>query len=175
MLIFISGIHGVGKGSLCQRLESDTGFKHFSASDLIKWEKISALDNKLVQDIPSTQDLLIDALNREKKKHANIILDGHFVLLNKDSEPIPIDKEVFSKISPGAIVCLTQNPAVIHERLMKRDGKAFTLSLLSQMQSMEEQHSLEYANNLQIPYLTADGETKYQEIISIISSHEDPT
>lgn len=35
-IIFIGGIHGVGKGTLCKRIESELGIIHLSASEVLK-------------------------------------------------------------------------------------------------------------------------------------------
>jgi len=36
-IIFIGGIHGVGKGTLCKRIASDLNIIHLSASEVLKW------------------------------------------------------------------------------------------------------------------------------------------
>ena len=53
-IIFVAGIHGVGKTYLCQRLKESMGVDHFSASQLIsefKGEKSNSTD-KGVERIP---------------------------------------------------------------------------------------------------------------------------
>lgn len=35
-IIFIAGIHGVGKSTLCKKLSSRYNIEHYSASELIK-------------------------------------------------------------------------------------------------------------------------------------------
>ena len=45
-IIFIGGIHGVGKTSLCVRLTDSKGINNFSASQLIKMLKTDYSDDK---------------------------------------------------------------------------------------------------------------------------------
>jgi len=48
-IIFIGGIHGVGKGTLCEKVCNDLNLLHLSASEVLKWEEISEKENKLVE------------------------------------------------------------------------------------------------------------------------------
>lgn len=58
-IIFIGGIHGVGKGTVCKEIASKTDLVHITASQILKWDEISSSDNKLVNNISSTQERLI--------------------------------------------------------------------------------------------------------------------
>lgn len=61
-IIFIGGIHGVGKGTLCEKVCNKLNIKHLSASEVLKWEEISEKENKLVKDFTLTQNRLITNL-----------------------------------------------------------------------------------------------------------------
>ena len=39
-IIFIGGIHGVGKGTICKEIASKTDIIHITASEIIKWNEI---------------------------------------------------------------------------------------------------------------------------------------
>ena len=58
-IIFIGGIHGVGKGTLCEKVCNELNLQHLSASEVLKWEEISEKENKLVNDFTLTQNRLI--------------------------------------------------------------------------------------------------------------------
>ena len=58
-IIFIGGIHGVGKGTVCKEIASKTDLIHITASEILKWNEISSSDNKFVNNISSTQERLI--------------------------------------------------------------------------------------------------------------------
>jgi len=65
-IIFVAGIHGVGKTYLCQSLKESIGIDHFSASQLIsefKREKFSSTD-KSVKNINNNQELLLKAIEK---------------------------------------------------------------------------------------------------------------
>ena len=62
-IIFIGGIHGVGKGTLCERIESELGIVHLSASEVLKWKDFNVdSSDKRVADIDATQDRLLKNL-----------------------------------------------------------------------------------------------------------------
>lgn len=68
-VIFVAGVYGVGKSTLCNKLSSVTGIPAFSAGDLISdingetYEK-----NKVVKDAKSNQDILISAVDAKLEK-----------------------------------------------------------------------------------------------------------
>lgn len=99
-IIFIGGIHGVGKGTICKEISSNTGLIHFTASEILKWEEISERGNKFVGNIASTQGRLINGLKKLIKNNKKYILDGHFCLLNSDGIPSRIDEVTFDQINP---------------------------------------------------------------------------
>ena len=156
MIIFIAGIHGVGKGTVCREVESQTEFKHFSASQLIKWNNILKNKSKSVDNISTTQELLINALNIKRKIYPKILLDGHFVLLNELSKPTPIGLDVFQAISPDVIVCLELLIETIINRLFKRDGLIYSYETLEQMQNLELECAATCADVLKVPYIRAE-------------------
>jgi adenylate kinase len=62
-IIFIGGVHGVGKTTLCKKIESRFNIEHFSASNLIAKEKAEEhLRNKQVENITENQDFLVTAI-----------------------------------------------------------------------------------------------------------------
>ncbi|EFO2713906.1 AAA family ATPase, partial [Escherichia coli] len=52
MLIFIAGVHGVGKGYLCSFAKDDFGVTHVSASELIKNNSNIKFDNSKLTATP---------------------------------------------------------------------------------------------------------------------------
>ena len=51
-IVFIGGIHGVGKGTLCREIEKVIQVETISASDLLKWNEVSKeFGNKAVTNI----------------------------------------------------------------------------------------------------------------------------
>jgi adenylate kinase len=58
-IIFVGGIHGVGKGTFCRKISDSFQVEWFSASDLLKWSEISTKENKKVADFDETQQRLL--------------------------------------------------------------------------------------------------------------------
>lgn len=64
-IIFVGGIHGVGKSTVCKQVGEKLGIEYLSASDVLKWRDIKAdYKDKNVEDIGYTQDKLIVGLNQ---------------------------------------------------------------------------------------------------------------
>lgn len=154
MVIFIGGIHGSGKGTICKTISSEICAPHFTASEVLKWNEVSPnLQNKKVIDILVTQNRLILGLTLLKEKHQSFILDGHFCLFNKDGDVKKIALEVFEKIAPDYIVFVSADVEEIQNRLRARDSVEYSLSSLIEMQNIEQEHSTLVAQRLNIPYI----------------------
>ena len=166
-LIFIGGIHGVGKGSICQKICNESNYIHLVASDLLKWGEISDVNNKDVKDIEYTQDLLIKGLKNTIERNKHYLLDGHFCLFNTKGEVERIPKETFVKINPKLIVIVTIPVNKIQERLNKRDGKIYNLDLLNKMQIMEVDYAQLIASTLNIPSIEIKDDN-YQPLLKLI-------
>ena len=160
-IIFVGGIHGVGKGTVCEKLTHKFNFEHLSASQVLRWNEISDLKNKKVENFSNTQDRLITNLNKIIKPNRKYLLDGHFTLLNSKGEPEKIDEHTFIGIQPKSIILLTCEPKIIFERLKKRDNSTYKLSVLKKMQEMEVEHAHYISKKLDIPLFTViDGDTR---------------
>lgn len=150
-IIFIGGIHGVGKGTLCKKLSTENKIPHFSSSDLLKWNEISAKENKVVKDFNHTQNRLLNGIENQIEKNKLTLLDGHFCLINQNGTPEKIDEEVFRLIQPIAICIKIQDVDTIHERLEIRDGNKYKIETLNAMQELELSQALKVSQLLSIP------------------------
>jgi len=170
-IIFVGGIHGVGKTTLCKKITDELHIKHISASQLIKMLKNGDSDNrdKGVKNINSNQDLLIAAIDQYLDKSAPAILDGHFCLLNTKHEIKRIPKETFAAISPIAIITLHDAVANIENKITRRDGINYNVKLLSSFQDEEISHSADVANYLEIPHLLFDVSDNITGLINFIT------
>jgi adenylate kinase len=154
-VIFIGGIHGVGKGYMAAKLSEDLGVPAYSASELIKNEKNAPVDiSKVVLDASDNQDHLVLAVNKLEEKHDVVILDGHFVLLGDDGF-FDIPQSTFEGLSISAIVLMVDNVNIIRERLLLRDKDAPSLVLLEKMQRREKLQAEKSALNLGVNILTS--------------------
>jgi len=154
-IIFVAGIHGVGKTYLCQRLKKSMVVDHFSASQLIsefKSEKSSSTD-KNVKNINNNQGLLLKAIEKYIQPTRPTLLDGHCCLLNSDHgvERIPI--ETFIGIEPCSVIVLYDEISSVVEKISRRDGVSYDAKLLSCFQDEEIKYDREIAERLRVPYL----------------------
>ena len=152
-LIFIAGIHGVGKSTFCNRFKAiHDNLDCFSASSLIKNYKSNAFtSSKQVPDIDSNQDILINALASQQTTKDLILLDGHFCLFDGEFIPQEISSEVFIKLNMDVIILLTAPIELIIERMKSRDGKHHSFKKLSELQNLEIAAAQKIAKKLNIP------------------------
>lgn len=126
MVIFVAGVHGVGKTYLCQQFVSRyPDFVHASASQLIKEQM--AIPNwgvdKLVADVDKNQVALVDAVRRRTDAGEKLILDGHFALRNQQREIVPLKAEVYAGIQVTGFILLEAPTDLILSRINGRDGR----------------------------------------------------
>lgn len=145
-IIFIAGIHGVGKTYYCNSLNN--GIKNYSASDLIREYK--EINDKIVKNVGENQNYLLEDisnLNEEK-----IYLDGHFCLINSKNEIEEIPLDIFKALNIKKIILLYSNPVLIAQRLEKRDHKKYSIEMLEKFQEKELNYGEEIANILNVPF-----------------------
>lgn len=154
-VLFVSGGHGVGKTYFCKYLVDRYHFVHHAASKLISRSKdINFSDNKRFEGISENQDILIEAIEELNLNGKVLLLDGHFCLINLDSEVVRVPANTFKNISPKGIILLVDTVDNIHSRLNERDGNAaLEKDLIEALQSEEINYGTEIAKSLGIPLL----------------------
>lgn len=171
LIIFIAGIHGVGKTTYCNQLSEKTGFSHYSASELIKRIKKDSetVKDKRVRNIEGNQDILIDAIDKYIDKASVTLLDGHFCLLDSNLEVTAIPKATFEHIRLLAIITLHDTVESIAKKLTGRDGIVYDPALLSRFQDEEINYSRDIATSLGLPSLLCDVSHGVDEAVEFIS------
>lgn len=154
-VVFIGGIHGVGKTSYCSRIAHEYNVEHVTASALIS-RHIKHSTDKTVEDINKNQRILSEELSRFHTDRASILLDGHFCLLDKDNNIQDIPLVTFQSISPRSIILLMADPSIISSRLSKRDSSSFRVDFLKELQERELARAHFIAESLNIPILVVD-------------------
>lgn len=157
-IIFIGGIHGSGKGTICDTLKSKVELIHLTASEVLKWNELSIQKEKLVTDINKTQDRLITNLNKIVEENKTYLLDGHYCLLNKDEVPEKISVQTFKDIYPKKLILVIANPKIIKKRLENRDAKTYEINLIEEFQNLEINFAKEISEVLQISLHIIDSE-----------------
>ncbi|PWV97380.1 adenylate kinase [Paenibacillus cellulosilyticus] len=152
-LVFIGGIHGVGKTHFCNHISQNYNIPHYSASELIrKKKKDNSSTIKYVKQVESNQNYLVMALS-ELEVDLHIMLDGHFCLLTSEGQISRIPEIIFREISPSALLVLKDSVSEIHKRLMDRDGRHYDMQLLNDLQVQEIEYSRGLCKALGVPLL----------------------
>lgn len=153
-VVFVGGVHGVGKSTLCERLALENSLLHIRASHLIRQEDAGAapLETKLVKDVAKNQKRLVTAFERVRAActETAILLDGHYVLSKPDMCIERIPNAVFAALRASSLICLRDVPIKIAARLQARDGRAPSESDLSALQEAELEHAAEVAKALKL-------------------------
>lgn len=154
MIVFIGGIHGVGKTYLGVPAAKKLGLRHATASQLIREERglQSWGADKRVEGIDENQAALISATRRLRSKGEKLLLDGHFVLRGTNGEINEIESTVFQDLQIGAVLLLHAGVDVVFERLQARGDASWTESELRLLAEREETHARRVASELGITF-----------------------
>jgi adenylate kinase len=154
-VLFVGGVHGVGKSSACAKVAEQTCARHFTASTLIREERASALlvGRKEVVDVPGNQELLIRAFWRivDGERAPLVLLDGHFALRTSTLGIETIPAEVFAAMGVTELVCFVGEPAEIAGRLASRDGMDVDPRAVDELQRYELGHATQVSDSLRLP------------------------
>lgn len=172
MIIFVAGIHGVGKTFLGAPVAQQLGMRHATASQLIREERglQSWGADKRVSGLDENQAALILATKRLRSSGQKLLLDGHFVLRSTNSEFNEIDPQVFRDLQIDAILLLEADIDVIIERLRARGDTSWTSPELRILAEREEVHARRVSSALGIVFrnLLAPNERQFRDAIEVI-------
>lgn len=155
-VIFVAGIHAVGKSTVCEVVSGKFGIPHFTASQIISDEKSSAVlaNSKLVTDVIDNQRLLIQGVSR-LLENERFLLDGHFTMRRKlDGGLEAIHVDVFRELHVESIVLFIDQAEEISKRMHARDGVLHPIELFQAHQEAEMAHAKHIADTLGLPIVT---------------------
>ena len=156
-MIFIGGVHGVGKSTFCSIAEKRFGIHVYSSGSLIAdYRNDQYLADKKVADIAGNQNVLQLVVRRIEETESTYLLDGHFCLMNSKRNVEEIAPEVFEELNPRAILVLTAAPSVLFERLSNRDGIVYRVEELDDFQKQEIHHATRIASDLKVALAICD-------------------
>lgn len=152
-VIFLAGVHGVGKGFLGAPVAKSLGIDHFTASQLIREEKgrVTWGTDKRVAELDDNQTALIRGVRQRSEAGQDILLDGHFVLRGTSGELVRLAKKVFADLQLSGVVLLTEDAQLIVDRLVDRDGVAVNPESIAELAAEELAHAYDVCNVLQVP------------------------
>lgn len=169
-IIFVGGIHGVGKTTLCNYLAGELNINNYSSSKLIEKlnsERVKA--DKTVNDINGNQDVLLNAVNLFLSKDENHILDGHFCLLGENNIINKVPIETFRGLGLKAIIVLMDEPKNIIERINNRDSRRVDIDFICKFQEKEIKYAKYVSDQLKIECKIVNTEEK-DEVTKFIES-----
>src|SRR5260221_321590 len=132
-LYFFGGIFGSGKSTLCQTLSRLLPGTHLKASELIGYvPNQSDPTGKSVREVLENQERLVSVLADLCTASANVLLDGHFCLLDEKSAIVRIPVNFFKRIHPTALVLVESGADEVLDRQGLRRGALDFLRLREQ-------------------------------------------
>ena len=154
-VIFLAGIHGVGKGYLGSPVAKLLEMNHCTASQLIREEKGRATwgKDKLVTEVDDNQLALIRAVTRRHEAEQMMLLDGHFVLRSATGDLVRLPVEVFSSLHLSGVILLTENAPIIASRLAGRDSVSPSAASIAELANAEVAHAQHVCRALHIPLI----------------------
>ena len=155
-VIFVAGVHGVGKSTCCSAARDALSVSYFSASEIIRAEMVSAIDvrSKIVRDIAGNQDLLVRGIEAQLDLAASsFLLDGHFTVIGAKKEIVDVSIDIFRRLRLDAVVVYRDKPESILLRMIERDGICNQVAHIEAHQNAELSHAHRVASILQIPFV----------------------
>ena len=157
-LVLVTGIHGVGKTTICQRLSALSGYRYLRASTLIfDCLQASPPESKRVKgldDLYHNQEVLVQVLSKQTYKR--ILLEGHLCLVDDKFIIREIPSIFMKKINLSAIVLLTRSVNSIYSDLLKCGQKQYTKTFLDELQNKENILFNSIVKGFKLPSLQID-------------------
>lgn len=151
-VIFVAGIHGVGKTTGCMHVAQSLGVPHVTASQIIREGKASGIADveKVVDNLDENQLVLVQGVQHHLFREKRLLLDGHFTLRTKEGiKPIPL--RVFQSLSIRAVAVFTDDPVQIALRISERDDTTHHVDAIRSHQETEVAHAHRVSTALGIP------------------------
>lgn len=172
---FVSGVHGVGKTTILNELSKKYAVDCYSISDLIrKHGKSIRIEEKKTKELLPNQEAWIYELNQlELEQGTNLILDGHFFLINSHNEISEIPFDVLDRTEIERIVLVTADERLIQERLHLRDKYEWDLEHIKEFQTRETERAYLYASIYNIPIYRFDGNDSIVKLAEFLELSKD--
>lgn len=166
-IIFVAGVYGVGKTTLCNALSQKYGISSFSASELISKKNNEVYgSNKYVRDSNRNQEILIEQIN--KIKEDTFILNGHFCLKAKNNKIILLEDKVFKRLNLSMILLLSAQSNIIRQNLFIRDHFYYDIKYIDSLLQNEEKQADKVSKLYNIPLCKYDMKFDGQDVDRII-------
>lgn len=150
--VLVSGVYGVGKSTLCNKLAQKCHINFYSAGDVISEENDEKYgSNKIVKNKELNQNILIKKISEKLEHEKIILLAGHFCILGNNGQVESLPEHIYSKLQLSAIILLKADSKIIMRNLNSRDGKEYPMQLIEEFLNTERNCAEHIADNLNIP------------------------
>ncbi|MBR5078257.1 MAG: ASCH domain-containing protein [Victivallales bacterium] len=146
-LIYISGINNICKTRVINKYFKHLGYSCLSFQRIINLNNNDYWSNNHDDGLDEKWSILWKNLKKGKNNNNAIVLDGHFVLLNRNREIVNVPLNFFYKIKPVLIFVLIYDINEI-ERLSNDN---FDIEFYEKFQEMELVRGKKIAQELSIP------------------------
>lgn len=171
--VFVGGIHGVGKSSLCDECARLLNIAHHTASELIRRHNNRDIGlYKEVVSVSANQDCLVNALHAIAHT-GPYLLDGHFSIRSKSTGISIIPSATFEAIAPCGIVIVTGDPDKAAKRMLQRDAMCVSATELRAMQRLEIEQGRLVAQRLKVKIIELHSPS-ITEFVSSVSAFISP-
>ena len=163
--VFVSGVYGVWKSTLCDGLSKKCRINYYSAGDVISsvnGEKYGS--NKTVKDKELHQHILVEKITEKLESERIILLAGHFCILGNDGEVEQLSLHTYSKLQLSSIILLESDPDIIIQNLSRRDGKKYSVKQIETFLCKERNCAMHTAEALSIPLFIHKMEFNYRNL-----------
>ncbi len=165
-IIFVGGIHAVGKSTFAQQVKADNKkITLLSASDIIQWKDSK---EKIVEEVLDNQNLLVENLHKQIDIDKPYLLDGHFCLLNSEGNCENVPLQTFQDINPEMIILLVEDIDIVVQRLKERDSKCYDSKLIELLYENEMAWAHDVADKLGIELFTIKT-SEYEKVKRVIA------
>ena len=183
-IVFVGGIHGVGKTTISRQLAELLGAGHVTAGALIRETAdpgttvTVGAGNKAVPHVDDNQTLLLRGLESYRARNGHtarpLLLDGHFSLLDPNGDVVEVPVEVFAAIGPVAVLLIEATHATVHRRLVERDAEAPSPERISALAHRERARATEVSVFLKVPMWIVSGEEAPEREAARAATHLRP-
>lgn len=164
-VVFVSGIYGVGKSTLCNKLAKKCHINFYSAGDVISEENGEKYgSNKIVKNKELNQDILIRKMSEKLEHEKIILLAGHYCILGNNGQVEQLPEHTYSKLQLSAIILLEAGLEIIMKNLNRRDGKEYSIQQIEEFLNTERNCAEHIAENLNIPVFVHNMEFSNEDI-----------
>lgn len=153
MILFVGGVHAVGKTFLLKPVCEQLGVRHATASQLNEEQRGLATwtVSRQVDDIDENQRALVAAVRRLQESGETVVLDGHFVLRRGVNVHEKIKAETFTQLMIRGVILLEAPSAIVADRLWQRGDTTWDVSEIEVFAREELGHARTVCAELGVP------------------------